>query len=111
MEAMEDDSSVFKDDPNHNYCASGSGKVQPYLSSQLSDETSVPQQPVCSSTGGEPGARLGRWSGGSKFMDSDTGSDSSEVSEGDCAAQPAAAEGTFSLDSTSKFRKFTLNGP
>lgn len=110
MEAMEDDSLSLKDDHNHNYCASGSsGKVRTYLSSQLSDATTVPQ-PVCLPVpGGEPGSRRGKVLtgnfGGSKFMDSDSGSESSEVSESDCAAPSAAAaaEGKFSLDSTSKF--------
>lgn len=114
MEAMEDDSLDIKDDHNHNYCASSSGsKVRTYLSSKLSDATTVPQ-PVCLPVpGGEPGTRRGKvWSGGSggsKFMDSDSGSESSEVSETDCAAPPAAVEGKFTLDSTSKFRKFTEN--
>ncbi|XP_022051988.1 CDK2-associated and cullin domain-containing protein 1 [Acanthochromis polyacanthus] len=107
MEAMEEDSLDVKDDHNHNYCASGSSKVRPYLSSQLSDVTTVPQ-PVCATVpGGESGSRQGKlWSGGtggSKLMDSDTGSESSEVSETDCAAPPAATGGKFSLDSTSKF--------
>ncbi|XP_047458115.1 CDK2-associated and cullin domain-containing protein 1 [Mugil cephalus] len=107
MEAMEDDSLDVKDDHNHNYCASGSGKVRTYLSSQLSDVTTVPQ-PVCPAVpGGEPGTRQGKprpgGTGRSKFMDSDTGSESSEVSETDFTAPPAAVEGKFTLDSTSKF--------
>ncbi|GLD56103.1 myopalladin-like isoform X2, partial [Lates japonicus] len=116
MEAMEDDSLDIKDDHNHNYCASSSGsKVRTYLSSRLSDVTTVPQ-PVCPPVpGGEPGARRGKRrtggggssTGGSKFVDSDSGSESSEVSEADCTAPPAtaaaAAEGKFTLDSTSKF--------
>ncbi|XP_039994873.1 CDK2-associated and cullin domain-containing protein 1 [Xiphias gladius] len=109
MEAMEDDSLDIKDDHNHNYCASsGSGsKVHTYLSSQLSDVTTVPQ-PVCPPVpGAEPGTRRGKLrsgsTGGSKFMDSDSGSESSEVSETDCTAPPAAVEGKFTLDSTSKF--------
>lgn len=113
MEAMEDDSLDIKDDHNHNYCASSSGssKVRTYLSSQLSDVSTVPQ-PVCPPVSeGEAGARQGKlWSGstrGSKCMDSDSGSESSEVSETDCTASPAAVEGKFTLDSTSKFRKFT----
>ncbi len=112
MEAMEDDSLNIKDDHNHNYCASGSSnaKVCTYLSSQVSDAATVPQT-VCEPVpGGEPGTRRGKvWSGssgGSKFMDSDSGSESSEVSESDCTAQTGAAEGKFTLDSTSKFRKF-----
>ncbi|XP_036978824.1 CDK2-associated and cullin domain-containing protein 1 [Acanthopagrus latus] len=108
MEAMEDDSLNIKDDHNHNYCASSSNKVRTYLSSQLSDATTVPQPVSLPVPGAEPGTRRGKvWSGGaagSKFMDSDSGSDSSEVSETDCTAPPAAAaEGKFTLDSTSKF--------
>lgn len=113
MEAMEDDSLDIKDDHNHNYCASGGGsKVRTYLSSQLSDVSTTVPQPACPPVpGGEPGTRRGKlWSGstgGSKFMDSDSGSESSEVSETDCTAPSAAVEGKFTLDSTSKFRKFT----
>lgn len=111
MEAMEDDSLDVKDDHNHNYRASGSNKVRTYLSSQLSEISTVPQ-PVCATVPvGEAGTRQGKlWSGatgGSKFMDSDTGSESSEVSETDSTAPGAASEGKFALDSTSKFRKFT----
>lgn len=107
MEAMEDDSLDIKDDHNHNYCASSSGKVRTYVSSQLSDETTVPQ-PACPPVPGEePGTRRGKlWSsstGGSKLMDSDSGSESSEVSETDCTAPSAAVEGKFTLESTSKF--------
>ncbi|KAM7409105.1 hypothetical protein PAMA_002692 [Pampus argenteus] len=113
MEAMEDDSLDIKDDHNHNYCASSSGggvKVRSYFSSQLSEVTltAVPQ-PVCPALpGAEPGSRRGMlWSGspapGSKFMDSDSSSESSEVSEADGSAAPAAADGKFTLDSTSKF--------
>ncbi|CAB1425079.1 unnamed protein product [Pleuronectes platessa] len=113
MEDMEDDSLDVKDDHNHNYCASGSGKARTYLSSRLSEVPPV-LQPVPG--GGEAGCHRGKqWSGssssttsttttgGSKFMDSDSGSESSEVSETDCAALPPAVEGKFSLDSTSKF--------
>lgn len=116
MEAMEDDSVNIKDDLNHNYCSSSSSKVRAYLSSQLSDATTVPQ-PVClAAPGEEPGTRQGKvWSGStgvSKFMDSDSGSESSEVSETDCTAPPVAAEGKFTLDTTSKFRKFAVTtGP
>lgn len=111
MEAMEDDSSNIKDDHNHNYCASSSGEVCTYLSSQLSDATTVPQSVCLPVPGGETGTRRGKVrpgsSGGSKFMDSDSGSESSEVSETDGTAQTAAVEGKFTLDSTSKFREFT----
>lgn len=112
MEAMEDDSVELKDDHNHNYCASSSSsKVRLYLSSQLSAP-----QPVCAALpGGEPGTRRGKQrsgssstAAGSKFMDSDSGSESSEVSETDCSAAPAAVEGKFTLDSTSKFRKLVF---
>ncbi|XP_068424211.1 CDK2-associated and cullin domain-containing protein 1 [Clinocottus analis] len=111
MEAMEDDSLDIKDDHNHNYCASsssggGGSKVRTYLSNQLSDVTTVPQSACPPVPGGEPATRRGKpWSGstGSKFMDSDSGSESSEVSETDCTAPLAAVEGKFSLDSTSKF--------
>lgn len=109
MEAMEDDSLNIKDDLNHNYCASSSSKVRTYLSSQLSDAASL-LHPVCFPVvPGEPGTRSGKLSGktgGSRFMDSDSGSESSEVNETDCTASPASADGKFSLDSTSKFRKF-----
>ena len=109
----------MEDDHNHNYCSSSSSsssgggrKVRTYLSSQLTDATTVPQ-PVCLPVpGGELTTRRRKvWcssSGGSKFMDSDSGSESSEVSETDCAAPSAAAaaaEGKFTLDTTSKFRK------
>ncbi|KAI4812564.1 hypothetical protein KUCAC02_023940 [Chaenocephalus aceratus] len=107
MEDMEDDSLDTKDDHNHNCCASSSSKVRTYLRSQLSGVATVPQ-PACPLVpGGEPGTRRGKlWSGstgGSKFMDSDSGSESSEVSETDCTAPPAAVEGKFTLESTSKF--------
>lgn len=105
MEAMEDDSLSIKDDHNHNYCGSGDSKVRTYLSSQLSDVTTVPQ-PVCAAVpaAGELGTRhCFGGIGGSKFLDSDTGSESSEVSETDCTAAPANVEGKFTLDSTSKF--------
>nr|XP_033468368.1 CDK2-associated and cullin domain-containing protein 1 [Epinephelus lanceolatus] len=106
MEAMEDDSLEIKDDHNHNYCASSGSKVRTYLSSQLSDGSAVPQPACTPATGGEPGSRRGKLrsgsTGGSKFMDSDSGSESSEVSETDSTAPPAA-EGKFTLDSTSKF--------
>lgn len=116
---MEDDSVNRKDDHNHNYCSSDSGKVRTYLSSQLPDASAVPQ-PVCLPVSGEKQvARRGKvWSGSSgasKFMDSDSSSESSEVSEIDCSAPSAGVEGKFTLDTTSKFRKFIfkseLRGP
>ncbi|XP_054877767.1 CDK2-associated and cullin domain-containing protein 1 isoform X2 [Poeciliopsis prolifica] len=103
MEAMEDDSSEVKDDHNHNYCG---GKVRAALSSQVPDGVGVPE-PVCPTVpGAEPAKRQAKpWSGSprtvSELMDSDTGSESSEVSEPDCSA--ASAEDKFRLDSTSKF--------
>lgn len=116
---MEDDSLERKDDHNHNYCASSSRggssssttsssssttKARTYPRSQLSDVTGPPVP------GGEPATRRRKrlpGSTGSKFMDSDSGSESSEVSETDSTVPPAAAaaQGKFSLDSTSKFRK------
>ncbi|KAM4729204.1 CDK2-associated and cullin domain-containing protein 1 isoform 2-T2 [Anableps anableps] len=105
MEAMEDDSSEVKDDHNHNYCGSSGSKVRAALSSQVPDGVGVPE-PVCPTVPGAESAKRQAmpWSGspcGSKFMDSDTGSESSEVSETDCSA--ANTEDKFSLDSTSKF--------
>ncbi|KAK5882095.1 hypothetical protein CesoFtcFv8_020717 [Champsocephalus esox] len=115
MEDMEDDSLDTKDDHNHNCCASSSSKVRTYLRSQLSGVATVPQ-PACPLVpGGEPGTRRGKlWSGstgGSKFMDSDSGSESSEVSETDCTAPPAAVEGKFTLESTSKFLLNAMANP
>ncbi|XP_072247457.1 CDK2-associated and cullin domain-containing protein 1 [Leuresthes tenuis] len=107
MEAMEDESLDIKDDHNHNYCGSANSKVRTILSSQLSDVTTVPQSACPTVPGGELGTRPGKlWSGGtggSKFLDSDTGSESSELSETDCTAVPANAEGKSTLDSSSKF--------
>ncbi|KAM4591369.1 CDK2-associated and cullin domain-containing protein 1 [Odontesthes bonariensis] len=107
MEAMEDESLDIKDDHNHNYCGSANSKVRTILSSQLSDVTTVPQSACPTVPGREPGTRPGKlWSGctgGSKFLDSDTGSESSEVSETDCTAVPANAEAKITLDSSSKF--------
>lgn len=109
MEAMEDDSLSIKDDYNHNYCSSGGSKIRSCPSSQLSDATAVPQPACVPVPGGEGGIRRGKvWSvgsGGPKFMETDSGSESSEVSETDCASLSASAEGKFTLDTTSKFRK------
>ena len=126
MEDMEEDTLELNDDHNHNYCPC-SANVHSYLRRQLSD---VPQPlPYSSSpvTGvqrgggggeqrGEPGcgggAKLCSFgsTGGAKFMDSDSSSESSEVSETDCspaaAATAAAAAGKFTLNSSSKFGKF-----
>ncbi|XP_037829508.1 CDK2-associated and cullin domain-containing protein 1 [Kryptolebias marmoratus] len=102
---MEDDAVDVKDDHNHNYCGSGGSKVR------LSGVTTVPPPDApATGSGGEPNSRRGNarsgGSAGSKFMDSDTGSESSEVSEADFTAAAAAGnntEGKFSLGSTSKF--------
>lgn len=109
MEAMEDDSPNRKDDHNHNYCPSGGGKVRTYASSQLSDAAAAVKQPVCLPVSAEEQvARRGKaWSGtsgGTKFMDSDSSSESSEVSELDGSAPSGSSvEGKFTLDTTSKF--------
>ncbi|KAF7666877.1 hypothetical protein LDENG_00089950 [Lucifuga dentata] len=106
MESMDEDSLDIKDDHNHNYCAS-SEKVLTNLSQQLSDVSTVPQ-PGCTPEpgGGAGGRRREQWSGnvgGSKLVDSDSGSESSEVSESDCTVPSGSVQGKFSLDSTSKF--------
>lgn len=116
MEAMEDDGPNRKDDHNHNYCPSGGGggKVRTYVSSQLSDAAAAVKQPVCLPVSAEEQvARRGKaWSGtagGTKFMDSDSSSESSEVSELDGSAPSGSSvEGKFTLDTTSKFRKFLV---
>lgn len=116
MEAMEDDSPNRKDDHNHNYCPSGGGKVRTYVRSQLSDAAAAVKQPVCLPVSAEEQvARRGKaWSGtsgGTKFMDSDSSSESSEVSELDGSAPSGSSvEGKFTLDTTSKFRKFMCFG-
>ncbi|XP_076022863.1 CDK2-associated and cullin domain-containing protein 1 [Genypterus blacodes] len=106
MESMDEDSLDMKDDHNHNYCSSNE-KVRTYLSHQLSDLSTVPQSVCTPVPGGEAGVRRREiWSGstgGSKFVDSDSGSESSEVSESDCTAPSALVQGKFSLDGTSKF--------
>lgn len=111
MEGMEYDSLDIKDDHNHNYCGSGGGKVRKNLSNQLSGETADPQPACPSASGGEQstqqGTRPSGTAGRSEFVDSDTSSESSEVSDSDCTAASAGVEGKFSLDSTSKFRKFS----
>ncbi|XP_068597501.1 CDK2-associated and cullin domain-containing protein 1 [Brachionichthys hirsutus] len=75
----------MEDDHNHNHRASSSG-------SRVSVQPGVRHGKVRSGT-----------SGGSKFMDSDSGSESSDVSESDCSAPAAAGEERFPLESTSKF--------
>ncbi|XP_057704082.1 CDK2-associated and cullin domain-containing protein 1 [Corythoichthys intestinalis] len=102
MEAMEDDSSEVKDDHNHNYCASNSSKVQTDSSSRLSDVTTFPQPACLALLGREDmsGRRSlpCRSTDGSKLMDSDSGSESSEETE-----PAASAQDKFTVDSTSKF--------
>ncbi|XP_068183581.1 CDK2-associated and cullin domain-containing protein 1 [Antennarius striatus] len=100
MEAMEDDGPNIKDDLNHNYRASSGGSKVP------TDQgaASVPQ-PACPPVPrGDPGFHRGRarsgTSGRSKFVDSDSGSESSES---DGSAPAVMSEGKFTLDSTSKF--------
>lgn len=109
MEAMEDDGPDSKDDHNHNYCPSGGGKVRAYASSQPSEAAAGVKQSVrLPASAQEPVARQGNvWSGtGLKSMDSDSSSESSEVSELEGSAPPGSSgEGKFTLDSTSKFRK------
>ncbi|XP_071375740.1 CDK2-associated and cullin domain-containing protein 1-like [Centroberyx affinis] len=103
MAGMEEGSFDINDDHNHNYCAS-SGNVHTYLRSQLSDVTTVPQPLLCSPVpGGEPGGRGKLRSGGSKFTDSDSSSESSEVSETDSSTPSASVGGKFTLNSASKF--------
>lgn len=106
---MEEDGLDIKDDHNHNYRASSASKVRTYPGSRLADASAVTPTVCAVRPGGEPGARRLRLgsTGASKLMDSDSGSESSEVSETDSAAPPAAEEGKFTLDSTSKFRKFS----
>lgn len=112
MEAMEQDSLDIKDDHNHNYCASSSSSSREsrLVSSGLSGAAGP--QPVCvPGPAGDPGncrVMLRCRTAGSKFMDSDSGSESSEVSEVDSAAPSAAGEGKFSLDGASKFLLNTM---
>uniref|UniRef100_A0A3P9IHM7 CDK2 associated cullin domain 1 n=1 Tax=Oryzias latipes TaxID=8090 RepID=A0A3P9IHM7_ORYLA len=97
MEAMEFDSLDVKDDHNHNYCGSGA-KVRRFLSETGSE--------VCPTTQNRE-RPTARWkvrpgtAGGSRLMDSDTDSESSEVSDADCPGSPAAKK--VSPDSSSKF--------
>lgn len=122
MEAMEDDGPNSKDDHNHNYCPSGGGKVRTYVSSQLPDAAAGVKQSVrLPVSAPEQVARRGKvWSGtagGSKFMDSDSSSESSEVSELEGSVPSGTTtsgggggggEGKFTLDTTSKFRKLVV---
>lgn len=104
MEAMEEDSLDIKDDHNHNYCASSSRDGR-FLGIPLTG-AALPQSVCVPESVGDPGNRKEKLrcrSPGSKFMDSDSGSESSEVSEDSSAAPPAAGEGKLSLDCASKF--------
>lgn len=105
MESRDGDTFVIKDDHNHNYRSTRGSKV-------LLDSKAVPQA-VCGPVqmGEEPDAQRGKvWTvdlGGS-----DSGSESSEVSETDCTAMSDTAEGKFTLDSTPKLRKLHIeSGP
>lgn len=98
MESGDGDTFVVKDDHNHNYRSTRSSKV--FLDSKaVAQAIFGPEQ-----MGEEPDAQRGDvWTvdlGGS-----DSGSESSEVSETDCTAMSATAEGKFTLDSTPKPRK------
>lgn len=108
MEAMEEDSLSVKDDHNHNYCASGSsGGGRSSRGGRGARFVSGPQ-PLCvpESRGEPPGepqshtGQVGCRTAGVAFMDSDSGSESSEVSE-ECSTAPAADR--FSFDCASKF--------
>lgn len=102
METRDGDTFVIKDDHNHNYRSTRSSKV-------LLDSKAVPQA-ICGPVQMEekPDAQRGKvWTvdvGGS-----DSGSESSEVSETDCTAMSATAEGKFTLDSTPKLRKLVYS--
>lgn len=102
METRDGDTFVMKDDYNHNYRSTGSSNV-------FLDSKTVPQA-ICGPVqmGEEPDAQPGKvWTidvGGS-----DSGSESSEVSETECTAMSATAEGKFTLDSTPKLRKLVYN--
>ncbi|KAM4607819.1 CDK2-associated and cullin domain-containing protein 1 [Polymixia lowei] len=118
MEDMEEDGFDANDDHNHNYCASSGGNVHTYLRTRLSDVTSMFPQSLPSSPlpGGEPEPGPGKvccsgsttTTGGSKFMDSDSSSEGSEVSETDSPASSASAASKFTLNSTSKFLLNTM---
>lgn len=103
MESRDGDTFVIKDDHNHNYRSTRSSKV-------LLDSKAVPEA-VCGPVQmGEEADAQRVWTvdlGGS-----DSGSESSEVSEADCTAMSDSAEGKFTLDSTPKLRKLHIdNGP
>lgn len=100
MEAMEDDSVSIKDDHNHNYCASSSGRGR--FVSPLSGAAAPHCVPVPEPDPQSRSAKVRCRTAGSTLMDSDSGSESSEVSE-ECAAAPSAADRPCSLDCASKF--------
>lgn len=98
METRNGDAFVTRDDHNHNYRSSRNSKV-------LLDSRADPQA-VCGPVlmGEEPDTHRGKvWSvdvGGS-----DSGSESSDVSEPDCASVSTTADGKFTLDSAPKLRE------
>lgn len=101
MERRDGDTFVVKDDHNHNYRSIRSSKV-------LLDSKAVPQAICGPVQTGEPDAQRGEvWTvdlGGS-----DSGSESSELSETDCAAMSAMAEAKFTLDSAPKLRELVCS--
>ncbi|XP_020782785.1 LOW QUALITY PROTEIN: CDK2-associated and cullin domain-containing protein 1 [Boleophthalmus pectinirostris] len=100
MDAMEEDSLDIKDDHNHNYCASSSRDAR----FMRGPPRAGAPQPLCvPEPAGSSRGKVRCRTAGSKFMDSDSGSESSELSEECSAAPPAAGEGKFSLDCASKF--------
>ncbi|KAF6725654.1 CDK2-associated and cullin domain-containing protein 1 [Oryzias melastigma] len=103
MEAMEFDSLDVKDDHNHNYCGSSGAKVRRFLGGRLSGSEVCPTTQDRERTTGRWKVRPGT-AGGSRLMESDTDSESSEVSDADSPGSPAAnAERKVSPDPTSKF--------
>lgn len=103
---MEEDSLNIKDDHNHNYCASSSSRdggrfLRAPLSGAAAPQPMCVPEPVGDSrlSSGKVRCRTA----GSTFMDSDSGSESSEVSEECSTAPPAGGEGKFSFDCASKF--------
>lgn len=104
MEDMEEDSLDIKDDHNHNYCASSSRDGGRFMTGPLSGAAAP--QPMCvPEPVGDPQNPTGKVrcrTATSTFMDSDSGSESSEVSE-ECSAAPPAGDGKFSFDCASKF--------
>lgn len=104
MEAMEEDSLNIKDDHNHNYCASSSRDEGRFVRGPLSG-AAVPLPMCVPEPVGDPQTPTGKVrcrTAGSTYMDSDSGSESSEVSE-ECSAAPPPGESKFSFDCASKF--------